>query len=200
MIGYNDFIIKVDFAFAKTFVTESGLELHADARFSQDRLSNRVATVVETPLKFNNCEIKKGFQVLIDPSIFYEATFEVKGTNETPFTIDKSKGLYKIEPSMVVCYRENENEAWQGYNESLLVEPETINQEELKSSILIIEIKEKKVSDEFAKVVFTNQKMAFENVNNGTRILKTKDIGVPFWIKGKEYHWINSRHVLAIMN
>lgn len=200
MIGYNDFIIKVDYAYAKTFTTESGLELHADARFSQDRLSNRIATVVETPISLQDCEIKKGYQVLIDPSIFYENTYEVKGKQETPFTLDKAKGLYKINPSMIVCFRATENDAWEGYNESLLIEPEVINQDDLKSSFLIIEVKQKKVSDEYATVVFTNKKLLSENVENGTRILKIKGFGVPFWIDGKEYQWINNRHVLAVMN
>ena len=49
MRGYNDFIIKVDFVYNKTFKTESGLELHADSRFSQDRLANRIAVVEEIP-------------------------------------------------------------------------------------------------------------------------------------------------------
>lgn len=200
MIGYNDFIIKVDYAYAKTFTTESGLELHADSRFSQDRLSNRIATVLETPLCLNECEIEKGFQVLIDPSIFYENTYEVKGTQETPFTIDKAKGLYKIDPSMIVCFRANQNDAWQGYNESLLVEPEVIEQDDLKSSLLIIEVNKKQVSDEYAHVVYTNTKLWSENVENGTRILKTKGFGVPFWIEGKERQWINNRHVLAIID
>jgi len=198
MRSYNDFIIKVEFAFAKTFKTESGLELHADPRFSADRLSNRIAMVQEIPISLKDCEIEKGFQVLIDPSIFYEQTFEVKGTQETPFTIDKNKGLYKINPSMIVCFRATENDTWQGYNESLLVEPEVIEQEDLKSSFLIIEVKKKQVSDEYAHVVYTNKKLWSENVENGTRILKTKDIGVAFWIEGKEHQWINNRHVLAI--
>lgn len=200
MRGYNDFIIKVDFAYAKTFKTESGLELHADSRFSQDRLSNRVATVMETPMVIQNCEIKKGYQVLIDPSIFYENTYVVNGTEETPFTIDKNKGIYKLDPKMIVCFREDENAEWEGYNESLLVLPEVINQDDVKSSIIIIEIKEKKISEEYATVVFSNTKLESEDVKIGTRILKTKDIGISFWIDGVDYHWINNRHVLAIMN
>ena len=138
MRGYNDFIIKVDYAYAKTFKTESGLELYADARFSQERLSNRMATITETPINLEDCEIEKGYQVLIDPSIFYQNTYEANGTQETPFTIDKNKGLYKINPSMIVCFRATENDQWKGYNESLLVEPQVINNDNLKSSFIII--------------------------------------------------------------
>lgn len=200
MRGYNDFIIKTDFAFSQTFKTESGVELHGDSRFLQDRLSNRIAAVIETPIKCDNDDIKKGFQVLIDPSIFYENTYIVNGTEETPFTIDKNKGIYKLAPTMIVCYRENENAQWKGYNDSLLVVPDVIEEEEKKVGLIIIEKPKSKPSEEYATVIHSNKLLEEEGVVSGSKIFRVKGIGLSFWIEGKEHKWINNRHVLALIN
>lgn len=201
MRGYRDFIIKVDFVYNKTFKTESGLELHADSRFSQDRLSNRIAVVEEVPLNIENTTpIKKGYQVMIDPSIYYGINTIVTGQQLSPFVIDLHKGLYRISNEMVVLYRENENDDWKAYNESLLIKFKKVELEEKKVGLIIMETKKTSVSKDRATVKFSNELIKEDGINNGDSIIVQEGLGVPFWIDGIEYNWINNRHVLAKLN
>lgn len=201
MIGYSEFIIKVDFVFSKTFKTESGLELHADSRFSQDRLSNRIAEVVEVPLVLKEkTPIKKGYQIMIDPTIYYGGNFIVTGQQLSPFVIDIPKGLYKIQDSMIVLYRENENSEWKANEGNLLVRFNREQTEDKKVGNLIVEQGTKKVSETEAKVLYSNNELMELGVNNGDEILVNKGYGVSFWIDGVEYNWIFNDHVLAKLN
>jgi len=199
MRGYNDFIIKVSHVFNQTFKTESGIELHADSRFSQDRLSNRIAVVEEVPLLVKT-PIKKGFQVMIDPTIFYEAEFLVTGVQMTPFTIDKNKGLYKITNEMIVLYRENESEQWKANAENLLVRFAKEEVAENKIGSIIIEPTKQNVSKTQATILHANELMKEEGVQDNNLVFVEEGFGVPFWIDGIEYNWINNRHVLAVIN
>lgn len=200
MKAYHDFIIKSDFAFAKSFTTESGLELQADARFSADRLANRIATVIELPISFENCEIKKGYQVMVDPTIFYQQDYIGGVGAENSFMVDKAKGIYKISPSMIVLYRKNENDEWKGYDESIMVEFEKQVIPEVKIGTIVIEKEKSKTSEQFATVLYSNKGMIENDVKNNHRVVVKKGFGVSFWIEGKEYSWINNRHVLAKIN
>jgi hypothetical protein len=199
MRGYNEFIIKVSHVFNQTFKTESGVELHADSRFSQDRLSNRIAVVEEVPLLVKT-PIKKGFEIMIDPTIFYEAEFAATGVQITPFTIDKNKGLYKIANEMIVLYRENENEEWKANAENLLVRFKKEEVSEKKMGSIIIEPAKQIVSKTHATILHSNTLMQEEGIQDGELVFIQEGFGVPFWIDGIEYNWINNRHVLAKLN
>ena len=201
MRGYNDFIIKVDVVYNKTFKTESGLELHADSRFSQDRLANRIAVVEEIPLTLQGkTPIKKGFQVMIDPTIFYENEYVATGVQMTPFTIDKNKGLYKIKDEMIVLYREDENSEWKANAENLLIRFKKEEVAEKKVGSIIIENKKEIVSKDHATILHANELLQEEGIQDGDLLFVQQCYGVPFWIHGIEYNWIHNRHVLAKLN
>lgn len=201
MKGYNDFIVKVDFVYSKTFKTDSGLELHADSRFSQDRLSNRIAIVEEIPFVLEGkTPIKKGFQAMIDPTIFYEAEFVVTGVQETPYTIDKNKGLYRIEDGMIVLYRENENAQWKANSENILIQFEKEEAEEIKSGLIVLEAKTATISKDRARILHSTELLKKDGIKDGDLVFVEQGYGVPFWIEGIEYNWIKNRHVLAKIN
>ena len=201
MRGYNDFIIKVDVVYNKTFKTESGLELHADSRFSQDRLANRIAVVEEIPLTLEGkTPIKKGFQVMIDPTIFYENEYVATGVQQTPFTIDKNKGLYKIKDEMIVLYREDKNSEWKANAENLLIRFKKEEVAEKKVGSIIIENKKEIVSKDHATILHANELLQEEGIQDGDLLFFLYCYGVPFWIDGIEYNWIHNRHVLAKLN
>lgn len=198
MKGYNDFIIKVTHVFNQTFKTENGVELHADSRFSQDRLSNRIAIVEEVPLHIKNTTpIKKGFQVMIDPTVYYGGEYLVTGKQISPFAIDVNKGLYKIKNEMIVLYRENENAEWKANAENLLIRFKKEEAAEKKLGSIIIEPAKPFFSKTYANILYSNELMQEEGINNGDFVFIQEGFGVPFWIEGIEYNWINNRHVLA---
>lgn len=195
--GYHDFIIKSDFEYADTFKTESGLELHLDARFSADKLANRVVTVLQVPVKLPDCEIRPGYQVMIDPSIYYRQNYDGFGDVENNFMLDRQKGIFKISPAMIVLYRETPESEWKGFNDSLMVAYDKVVVPEKKLGELIIEKAKEQKSDSVAQVIYANTS---EDITAGDKIYTQGGIAVPFWIDGKEYHWINNYHVLAKLN
>ena len=200
MRGYNDFIIKVDFVYNQTFKTESGLEIHADSRFSQDRLANRIAVVEEIPIMLEGkTPIKKGFEIMIDPTIYYGINTVVTGQQLSPFVIDKNKGLYRIKDEMIVLYRESSKDEWKANAENLLVRFPKEEIAENKIGSIIMEVKKVKTIKDRGTVLYSNELIENEGVKNGDSVVVVKDIGVPFWIEGIEYNWINNRHVLAII-
>lgn len=197
MKGYRNYIIKSEFEFSQSFKTETGLELHADSRFSSDRLSNRIATIEEVPVCEKNQTIKKGFQVMIDPTIFYRQNYIVGGITETSFMLDRMKGLYTIDPKMIVLYRENENEEWQAFGENLMVQMKKETIPAVMIGEIILSDEKTVISKTLAEVTYSNDLMISENVDKGDTIFIKKGIGVSFWIDGKEFQWINNRHILA---
>lgn len=198
MKGYNDFIIKVTHVFNQTFKTENGLELHADSRFSQDRLSNRIAVIEEVPLNIEKTTpIKKGFQIMIDPTVYYGGEFLVTGKQISPFAIDVNKGLYKITNEMIVLYRENENEEWKANAENLLIRFKKEDVTEKKIGEIIIEQAKQVVSKTHANILYSNSTIQEYGIKNNDLVFVQEGFGVPFWIDGIEYNWINNRHVLA---
>lgn len=200
MKGLNDFIIKMDYEFNDSFLTESGERIYADVRFSADRLSNRIADVMELPLKFKDCEIKKGYQVTVDPTILYQQHNATLGYIENNFMIDRKNGIYKISPDLIVMYRENENSEWIGYGENFLAIMETEVIPEKTIGLIIVESEKTEVSRIYARVVYANEKLISEGVGKGDKILIEPDLGVAFWIDGKPHFWFQNRYVIAKMN
>ena len=200
MKGLHDFIIKLDYEFNDSFLTESGERIYADVRFSADRLSNRIADVMELPLKFKDCEIKKGYQVMVDPTILYQQHNATLGYIENNFMIDRKNGIYKISPDLIVMYRKNENSEWIGYGENFLATMETEVIPEKTIGLIIVESEKTEVSRIYARVVYPNEKLISEGVGKGDKILIEPDLGVAFWIDGKPHFWFQNRYVIAKMN
>jgi len=197
MKAYHDFIIQSETAFKETFTTEGGLELHADKRFSYDRLANRLAVVLEIPAKFDGSEIKPGYQVMIDPTIYYQQEYEHNGKQENTYMVDRHKGIYKCEPSMIVLYRETPEENWKAYADNLVIECEKVTIPAVMLGNLQLEPERISHKKGFGKVVYPTQHLLENEVNSGDEIAIKEEYAVPFWIEGKQYFWTNNRHVLA---
>ncbi len=195
MKSIRSFIVHTDQAFKDSYTTESGLVVYADKRMSAQRLSNRVVKVVEIPAAMKNCEIQPGFEVMVDPTIFFMQNYDGRGDQDNPYMIDRHKGLYKVEPGMVVLYRENESNDWKPYGRNMMVEIITTTTEK-KIGELVIGTEKK----ETVKALYPSAEMEREGVVSGSEISIQKGYEVPFWIEGKECFWIDSRHVLAKLN
>lgn len=200
MRGFHDFIIKVSHVYNQTFTTESGVKLHADSRFNPERLANRIAIVEEIPLSLvDKTEIKKGYQIMIDPTVYYGGEYIVTGKQLSPFAIDINKGLYKIKNEMIVLFRENEQSEWKANLDNILVKYEKETSNEKKQGSIIIDVPKTKVSETKCCVVYANKELNEMDVFNGDNLIVQKGFGVPFWIDGVEISWIKNRHVLVKM-
>ncbi len=139
MTGLHEFIIKLDRPLNETFKTESGLEFYGNDRFHVDRLSNRVAKVVSTPV-FHETPIKAGYEVMIEPTIFHKQIYRAKEQDYTNL-VDKEKGLWRVIPQMIILYRKDKSHQWEGYLQNVLVEPIIEKEKEIKSSLILPQAK-----------------------------------------------------------
>lgn len=188
----RNFIIKSDREYNASFTTESGLEIFADRRYSADRLSNRIVKVVSLPATFEDCPIQPGYEVMVDPTIYYTQQYDGKGEIENPYMMDRRNGLFKIEPKMIVLYREPEGE-WKGFGDNLLIRVEKTETELMAGSLVVgTETKEKTF------IAYTNEALDASGVINGDEVMIDKNAApVSFWIDGKEHYWIETDNVIA---
>lgn len=191
----RNFIVQTDSAFNDSFTTESGLTLYADKRLSAQRLSNRIVKVLELPALMEGCEIKPGYELMIDPTVFFTQNYDGRGDEENSFMVDKQKGIYKVEPGMVVLYRETSDAEWKAFGQNIMVEIQQDITDKMAGELVIgKEIKEK------IKVLYVNSSLKEEGIQPGDEIAIQRGFEVSFWIEGKEYFWVDSVHVLAKLN
>lgn len=198
MKGIHDYIVEIKEPFKDTFKTEGGLELYANKDFSAERLSNRIGIIKATPHLFKGI-IKEGYQVLIDPTILYEQIYRgVK--QESIHLLDREKMLFKIEPKLIILFRENENEEWKGFLNNLLAEPIIKNTKEITSEyIFTVEVKEEFIKGK-AIVKYCNEEVKELGISKNDTIAINPFGGLSFWLNGKEYWWLRTNDVLAKYN
>jgi co-chaperonin GroES (HSP10) len=199
MKGMHDYIVEVKEAYNESFKTESGVEIFADKRFSADRLANRLAKVINVPA-LQNSIIKEGYEVMVDPTIFLKQKYEKHAENDNVFLQDAKKGWYKIQPSMIVLYRENSESEWKAFGQNLLVEFIKEIVDEKKIGSIVTQLQKSKYVEGVAKLVFLNEEMEEDGAKINDTIAIKKGFGVSFWIDGKEFFWIRNRDVLVIIN
>lgn len=194
MKGIHDYILEIKEPFKESFKTESGLEIFANKRFSADRLSNRIAKVMATPLFFEGI-IEVGYEVLIDATILYEQIYQKK-VQESIHLLDSEKKLFKIDPKLIVLYRENAQEQWKGFLDSVLVEPIKKESKSLKSSLIILPEEVAEFEQNKAKMVVCNNDITNLGISKND-IIAIKPLGISFWLDGKEFWWLKNDDVLG---
>lgn len=196
MKALHDYIIEVKEKFNDTFKTESGVEFHLDKRFSSEKLANRIAKVVNTPA-LSKSIIKTGYEVLIDPTIFFTQNYEKNANNYNGYLKDAEKGWYKIMPSMIVCYRETPENEWKGFGNNLLVDFVKEPIEKITASGIIFGKEEVKTNG-MAIIKYANKDLNDFGANNGDMVAIKPDTGIPFYLE-KTLYWITNREVLAVV-
>lgn len=191
MIAIKNFIVHTPEAFSQSYTTESGLQIYADKRHSAERLSNRVVKVTSVPLKYDGDKIEPGFELMVDPTIFFRQSYEGRGEQDNPFMLDRANGVYMVEPKMIVLYRKGPDDEWKAFGDSLLVEisKKTV---EKKVGLLFMNEVERQIN-----VLYSNTEAEEMGVYAGDEIIMKEGLDVPFWINGKECSWIENCHLLA---
>lgn len=202
MKSLHHFIVCIPEPYQDHLVTEKGVKIFIDRRWTKDKSVTRVGTVVSMPINFNT-QIKEGFQVAVDPTILYEQTFHLThGNQDSVFLVDKTKRYYKISPSMIVLFRENENVEWKGnMNNSLfqLVKSEEKEEEKLTSSFIIIPDNAKpKFEKNIAQLVYGNDDLLSE-MEQTDKAYVNEQYGITFPLDGKEYVWYKNEDVLGVI-
>lgn len=192
MVSIRDFIVFTDVVFNETFTTGSGLELFADKRFSQKLLAQREVEIKSMPLDYKGENIV-GWQAFIDPTIYFQNLYDHgKGDNNE---IAEQKGFFKVQPNMIIAVRKDSESEWQGFENNLVVEQVMESQEEVKSSIIILEVPKSKPLKGVCKVVVSNTEL--DNVIPGDTLRFNDYYGVTVYLNNKELLWIRVKDCLA---
>ena len=195
MRSIKDIIIELKEPFSEKFKTENGVELYANVDFSQERLSKRIVKVISVPLN-HDTPIKNGFELLIDPTILYRQIYrEVKQDYQSKVGED----LFKVQPNMIILYRENENSEWKGYLKNALIS--YVKEEEpLENAFIYIPDNVKnEYKKGFATLVYGNKELFELSCKNGDEIAINPLGGISFWLDGKEYWWIRNVDIYGII-
>jgi co-chaperonin GroES (HSP10) len=195
MKGIQHFIIEVKDPFKDT-IEVGEVKLYVDKDISRDRSANRFGKIISTPAFSKDETIQDGYEVIFDATILYKQLYKA-GTQESIHLVDVAKSWYKIEPDMIILFRENENQEWKGYGDNLMVSFITEKSKEVSFGLVLTPVKET-VTKGKAIVKYRNAFLEEQEVENGQEVFINPSSGIPFFFKEETMYWIRSKDVLAV--
>jgi hypothetical protein len=194
MQGLRHFIIEVKGPF-KDKIEIGSLEIFVDKKISRERSANRFGKVISCPILEKSFGLKPGYEIIFDATILYRQIYK-EGVQESIHLMDKEKSLYKIEPDLIVLFRENDKSEWKGFKDNLMVEF-LIEVPKIRRHGFIDLPKGKTVEGK-AKVKYRNEDLENEGIENGQVIFMKPSAGIPFFFKNETMYWIRTKDVLAV--
>jgi len=198
MKSIHNYIVENKKAIVDTFTTASGTTIYVDSKFDKEKGTNCICDVKEVPA-LGETIIKSGYQVFIDPTIFYSNHYDKGGEIDNPNIIDKKNGLYSITNEMIILYREDEKSEWKGFGENFIAEP--ITEEEVKTSAagIILDIEKPKVLQDRAIAKILNPEIESEGLNIGDTVLLQNNLFVSIYLDNKTMYWVRNRYIQAVL-
>jgi hypothetical protein len=194
MQAIHHFIIEVKDPF-KDKIEIGKIELFVDKKISRDRSANRFGKIISCPIIADSCELKEGFEIIFDATVLYRQVYK-EGVQESIHLMDKANSLYKIEPDMIVLFRENKESEWKGYKDNLMVEFLTEVPKLRRGGL--IDMPEGKTVKGKAMVKYRNEELENQEIENGQVVFIRPDAGIPFFFKNETLYWIRTKDVLAV--
>ena len=201
MKAHRDFIVHIPEKYKDSVKTKNGTKLYVDSRFSGKTAANNIFEVVETPMNYNG-EISPGGLLLVDPIVVHNQTFKKWGTEQNQYLIDREKDLYKIPPSLIICYASKNGDDFKGFNDNLICQKyefEEDKKEQKIGSIIVPEAyREKTKETPVLQVVISNEKLKQEEDVYKDDLIYYKPTGaVDIIIHNTQYIWLRNNYVLA---
>lgn len=199
MKGLNHFIVSIPEKYSETFVTEGGLELYGDKRWSLKQLANTVVEVLEVPLNYKG-EIKKGSQLFVDATLLMQQTYVKTGEQENINLVDRENKLYKVDPALIIAYLPEKGGMWTGYGENVLGKRIKVKgSEEEKSGLIIIKeaVKDSTVEGK-VNVLVLNKTLLDQGVKENDNVYVRNNLMVDVWLRDQKYVWIRNRDIIGV--
>lgn len=198
MKGVRHFIVHVPELNDEKIKTESGVLLYADKRFNTKETANNVFEIVEVPLNYDG-PIKKGWWLMVDPSLVYELTYNKGGKQENVNLINRDKKHFKLDPSLIICFRESNDSDWTGYDQNVICEEIPVQQKkyEKKGSLYVPDSAIPKSVEGQMKVVITNESLKEMDVNKGDTVFINQMYNVALNVQGTTYQWCRTKDILG---
>lgn len=194
MQGISHFIIEIKDPF-KDKIEVGNVELYIDKRIMRERSANRFGVVVNSPAMGCDNPLPEGTEVLIDPTALYRQLYK-EGEQESIHLVYTKKMYYKVEPDMIVLYRESAESEWKGYKDNLVVS--FIEKEKEVSFGLILTPVKETVSKGKAIVKYRNAFLESQGIENGQEVFINPSCGIAVFFKEETVYWVRSRDILAV--
>jgi co-chaperonin GroES (HSP10) len=199
MKGLNHFIVSIPEKYNQTFITEGGLELYGDKRWSLKQLANTVVEVLEVPLNYKG-EIKKGSQLFVDATLLMQQTYVKTGEQENINLVDRNNKLYKVDPALIIAYAVEKSANWIGFGENVLGKKIKVKgSKEEKSGLIIMKeaVKDSTVEGK-VKVYAINEELSNQGVKESDVVYVRKNLMVDVWLSNIKYAWIRNRDIVGV--
>jgi co-chaperonin GroES (HSP10) len=201
MQAHKDFIVHIPKTYKTTAKTDSGFEYLLDKNFSGKDLANNIFEVLETPLTYEG-EIKPGCNLLVDPVLVHNQVFQKFGEEENQYLVDRKRSLYRVDPSLIICYSMGDETEFYGFQDNLLCEkaqPENKEKEiEQIGSIFIPDMSKDKPQDTLPlKVIVLNDELKETGVERNDFIFHKQFTDVEINVRGHKFIWLKNRHVIG---
>lgn len=194
MQGISHFIIEIKDPF-KDKIEVGNVELFIDKRIMRERSANRFGVVVNSPAMGCDNPLPEGTEVLIDPTALYRQLYNA-GEQESIHLVDAKKMYYKVEPDMIVLYRESAESEWKGYKDNLVVS--FIENKPKEVSGLIITTPKEEFEKGKAIVKYRNAFLESQGIENGQEVFINPSCGIAVFFKEETVYWVRSRDILAV--
>lgn len=194
MRGINHFIVEVKDPF-KDKIEVGNIELFIDKQILRERSANLIGKVVNNPAFNNSNHIPIGSEVLIDASTLYRQIYKGQ-EQESVHLVDAKKMHYKVEPEMIVMFRESSDAQWVGYQNNLMITFIKKKSEE-RSGILFSTPKEEFVKGK-AVVKFRNEELKNNGIENGQEVFINPSCGISVYFENETMYWVRSKDILAV--
>ena len=193
MKAYRDFIVKIDKKYQEVFLTESGLELYGDRRWSPKRMATTRVHVVATPMIYEG-EIQPGYDLFIDPSVVFMQMYEKTGEQESLYLVDRENDLYRVPMGMVIAYVEKKGGQWKPYGDNVLLEREK-QTVDFKTDLAIPESAKTPVRG-LGTIWLAPEETG---VSLGDKVYFDELYAIDVYMSGREMVWVRAKDLLAVI-
>lgn len=193
MKAINHYILEIENPY-RDEIEIGEAKFFIDKDISRERSVNRYGKIIGVPATETDPTLKVGFEVIFDATILYKQIYK-EGIQDSVFLVDAKRSWFKIESNMIILYRENNSQEWQGFKDNLMVA--FIENKPTVKGNLTLQPETKFVKGK-AVVKYRNQFLAEQGVDNNQEIFINPKAGVPFYFKNETLQWIRSRDTLAV--
>lgn len=197
MKGLNHFIVSIPKKYKDTYVTESGLELYADRRWSLEKVGNTVVEVLEIPLNYDG-PISTGDLLFLDIDTLARQKYVKGGELESQHLIDREKNLYKIDASLILAYKFKDGGEWLGFGENVLCDKVKEKKEPTSNLIILPTDNKEEVVKNKLKVAVLNNDIKEQGVCIGDVVYVKPTVIIDVWLENKLYTRVRNRDVLGV--
>lgn len=205
MQGIHEFIIEVKEPM-KNKMSLGKAEIFIDPSFDQTKHSNRIGKVISTPIG-SDTDVKVGDEVVIQHTILMSQLYQGQKADSV-FLVDKEKGYYRLEDSLIIMFRSNPSDEWKCNGIHAMLTPIEAEAEDYKEGGLImpdshfntdVECNTNGFVKQYGIVRYLNKALADQGVEIGDKVYFVDYGDYEFNIDNEILYCMDNRDILAVL-